>query len=97
MSAGGFVFVSVEGQRRANLSLRPKFTGLRSLQLEARALQSELSGMIHNPLNSVLPALLVPLITIIIKSLKKPAASVSAPAEPAASQSERWGPGPDNA
>jgi len=53
--------------------------------------------MIHNPLNSVLPALLVPLITIIIKSLKKPAASVSAPAEPAASQSERWGPGPDNA
>jgi hypothetical protein len=77
--------------------LRPKFTGLRSLQLEARALQSELSGMIHNPLNSVLPALLVPLITIIIKSLKKPAASVSAPAEPAASQSERWGPGPDNA
>jgi hypothetical protein len=37
-----------------------------------------------------MPALLVPLITIIIKSLKKPAASVSAPAEPAASQSERW-------
>jgi hypothetical protein len=59
------------------------------LQLEARALQSELSGMIRNPLNSVLPALIMPLITIIIKSLRKPAAARSHPAEPAASQTER--------
>jgi hypothetical protein len=45
-----------------------------ALQLEARALQSQVSGAIHNPLNSVLPLLIAPLITIIIKSLKKPAA-----------------------
>ena len=45
-----------------------------ALQLEARTLQSQVSGMIHHPLNGVLPLLLVPLITIIIKSLKKPAA-----------------------
>jgi hypothetical protein len=38
-----------------------------ALQLEARALQSQASGMIHHPLNGVLPLLLVPLITIIIK------------------------------
>ncbi len=44
-----------------------------ALQLEARALQSQVSGAIHHPLNGVLPLLLVPLITIIIKSLKKPA------------------------
>ena len=50
-----------------------------ALQLEARALQSQLSGMIHHPLNGILPLLIVPLITIIIKSLKKPAAT-SAPA-----------------
>jgi hypothetical protein len=45
-----------------------------ALQLEARALQSQMSGMIHHPLNGVLPLLIVPLITIIIKSLKKPSA-----------------------
>ena len=46
-----------------------------ALQLEARALQSQLSGMIHHPLNGILPLLIVPLITIIIKSLKKAAAT----------------------
>ena len=44
-----------------------------ALQLEARALQSQLSGMIHHPLNGVLPLLIVPLITIIIKNLRKSA------------------------
>jgi hypothetical protein len=44
-----------------------------ALQLEARVLQSQVSGVIHNPLNGILPLLIAPLITIIIKSLKKPA------------------------
>jgi hypothetical protein len=44
-----------------------------ALQVEARALQSQAPGMIHHPLNGVLPLLIVPLITIIIRSLKKPA------------------------
>jgi hypothetical protein len=34
--------------------------------------------MIHHPLNGVLPLLLVPLITIIVKSLKKPKAATAA-------------------
>ena len=46
-----------------------------ALQLETRALQSQVSGMIHHPLNGVLPLLIVPLITIIIRNLKKPAAA----------------------
>ena len=54
-----------------------------ALQLEARALQSQVSGAIHNPLNSILPMLIVPLITIIIKSLKKPAAKPAAAAQAA--------------
>ena len=54
-----------------------------ALQIEARALQSQVSGAIHNPLNSVLPLLIVPLITIIIKSLKKPAAKPAAAAQAA--------------
>ena len=44
-----------------------------ALQLEARALQSQLSGMIHHPLNGVLPLLILPLITILIRNLRKPA------------------------
>ena len=57
-----------------------------ALQLEARALQSQLSGMIHHPLNGILPLLIVPLITIIIKSLKKPAASAAPAAAGSAEQ-----------
>ncbi len=57
-----------------------------ALQLEARALQSQLSGMIHHPLNGILPLLLVPLITIIIKSLKKPAETPAPAAATAAEQ-----------
>lgn len=49
-------------------------TSVDALQLEVGALQSELSGMIHHRLNGVLPLLIVPLITIIIKSLKRSAA-----------------------
>jgi hypothetical protein len=40
-------------------------------------LQAELSGMIHHPLNGILPLLIVPLITIIVRSLKKPAAAAT--------------------
>jgi membrane protein implicated in regulation of membrane protease activity len=54
-----------------------------ALQIEARAVQSQISGMIHHPLNSALPMLLVPLITIIVRSLKNPkeAAAAKAAAE----------------
>jgi hypothetical protein len=56
-----------------------------ALQLEARALQSQVSGAIHHPLNGIMPLLIVPLITIIIKNLKKsaphPAATGAAAAE----------------
>jgi membrane protein implicated in regulation of membrane protease activity len=54
-----------------------------ALQREARALQLQVSGMVHHPLNGILPLLLVPLITIVIKSLKKPKASASAAVHPA--------------
>jgi hypothetical protein len=57
-----------------------------ALQLEAGSLQSQVSGMIHHPLNGVLPLLIVPLITIIIRSLKKPAATPTTAAATAAEQ-----------
>lgn len=56
-----------------------------ALQLEARALQSHLSGAIHHPLQGILP-LLIPLITIIVKSLKKPAATAASVDTTAAQQ-----------
>lgn len=42
-----------------------------ALQNEARAMQAQFSSIVHHPLNSALPLLLVPLITIIVKNLKK--------------------------
>ena len=48
-----------------------------ALQIEARAVQSQFFGMVQHPLNSALPMLLVPLVTIIVKSLKKSRATVA--------------------
>ena len=55
-----------------------------ALHIEARAVQSQFSGMVHHPLNSALPMLLVPLITIIVRSLKKPKAAAATAAKAAA-------------
>lgn len=49
-----------------------------ALQLEARALQSQVPGIKHHPLNGILPLLIVPLMTIIIRNLKKPVAAAEA-------------------
>src|SRR5450755_702425 len=57
--------------RELELATEIHGSSIDALQLEARALQSQVSGMIHHPLNGVLPLLIVPLITIIIRSLKK--------------------------
>jgi hypothetical protein len=38
-------------------------------------MQSQVSGLVHHPLNSVLPTLLVTTIMIIVRSLKKPKAA----------------------
>jgi hypothetical protein len=54
-----------------------------ALQSEARALQMQFTGMVHYPLNSVLPSVLVPLITKIVKGLKK---SIAAPTSSAAAE-----------
>ena len=51
-----------------------------ALQIEARAVQSQLFGIVQHPLNSALPMLLVPLITIIVRSLKRSRAAAPAAA-----------------
>jgi hypothetical protein len=72
--------------RELELATEIHSSAVDALQLEARLLQSQVSGAIHHPLNGILPLLIVPLITIIIKSLKKPAAHPAAPATAAAEQ-----------
>lgn len=72
--------------RELELATEIHGSAVEALQLEARALQSQVSGAIHNPLNGILPLLIVPLITIIIKSLKKPAAKPGAAAPAAAAE-----------
>jgi hypothetical protein len=57
-----------------------------ALQAEARALQAEVSAVVHHPLNGILP-LLVPLITVIVKSLRKPATTTAA-TEPTATEAK---------
>jgi hypothetical protein len=59
-------------------------SSIEGLQREARALQSEISGMIHHPVNGVLPLLIVPLITIIVKALRQHSAANSASTDAAA-------------
>ena len=56
--------------RELELASQIHDTSVEALQAEARALQSQLTGMIQHPLNGVLPSLIVPLITVIIRSLK---------------------------
>lgn len=64
--------------RELSLATQIHETSVEALQVEARALQSQLTGMVQHPLNSVLPALIVPLITVIIRSLKTRAAPTAA-------------------
>jgi Putative Actinobacterial Holin-X, holin superfamily III len=72
--------------RELELATEIHGSSIDALQLEARALQSQVSGAFHHPLNGILPLLIVPLITIIIKSLKKPAAKPAAAATTAAAE-----------
>jgi 4-amino-4-deoxy-L-arabinose transferase-like glycosyltransferase len=72
--------------RELELATEIHSSSVDALQLEARALQSQVSGAIHHPLNGKLPLLIVPLITIIIKSLKKSSANPAAAAATAAEQ-----------
>jgi len=84
----GIVFVIAArppSGRELELATEIHGSSVDALQLEARALQSQVSGAFHHPLNGILPLLIVPLITIIIKSLKKPAATPT----PAPSRSEQ--------
>jgi hypothetical protein len=64
--------------RELELASEIHSSSIDALQVEARALQSQVTGMVSHPLNGILPLLIAPLMTIIIKSLKKPAASTEA-------------------
>jgi hypothetical protein len=63
--------------RELDLAAEIHGASVEALQVEARALQLQISGLVHNPLNGILP-MLAPLIGIIIASLKKPAAGHAA-------------------
>lgn len=57
-------------------------SAVEALQTEARGMQQQFAGMVSHPLNSALPLILVPLITIIVRSLKKTRAAPAAAATP---------------
>jgi len=70
--------------RELELATEIHGSAIDALQSEARALQTLFTGIVHHPLNSVLPSVLAPLIMIIAKSLKK---SRAAPTASAAAES----------
>lgn len=53
---------------------------IEALQLEARALQAQVSGAVHHPLGTIVPVL-VPLIAIIVKGLRKTSQEAAASPE----------------
>lgn len=61
-------------------------SAVEALQMEAKTLQSQVTGVLQHPFNNILPVVLMPLISIVIKSLKKagarngPAATTAEPA-----------------
>jgi hypothetical protein len=73
--------------REIELATEIHGSAVEALQTEARALQSQFTGIVHHPLNSVLPMVLVPLIMIIVKSLRKSRAGTAPTAGAAAEQS----------
>ncbi|MGN6117267.1 MAG: phage holin family protein [Nitrobacter sp.] len=56
--------------RELDLATEVHSSAVEALQLEARAMQSQIAGAIRHPLNSTLPALMVPLIMLVIRNLK---------------------------
>ena len=73
-----FVIGGRPAGRELELATEIHGSAVEALQGEARALQSQFTGMVQHPLNSVLPLVLVPLVTIILKSLKKSRATAPA-------------------
>ncbi len=46
-------------------------TAMDALQLEAQAVQAQFADVFRNPLNSILPSLIAPLLTIVLRSLRR--------------------------
>ena len=74
--------------REIELATEIHGSAIEALQNEARDAQSQFAGMVQHPLNSVLPLILVPLITIIVKSLKKSRTTATPTAAHAAATAE---------
>nr|WP_249803550.1 phage holin family protein [Bradyrhizobium sp. 21] len=78
--AGLLFFVAGRPPSGRDIELANEIHGasIEALQLEARALQAEVSGAVHHPLSTVVPVL-VPLIAVLVKNLRRTAkASASA-------------------
>ncbi|MGX1324381.1 hypothetical protein AB7M17_007834 [Bradyrhizobium sp. USDA 377] len=86
--AAGLFVVAGRAPSGRDIELANEIHGasIEALQLEARALQAQVSGAVHHPLSTIVPVL-VPLIAIIVKSLRT-AAKTSAKTSAAANSAE---------
>ncbi len=58
--------------RELDLATEIHNSAMDALQIEAQSLQNQFSGFVQHPLTGLLPSLIPPLVTIIMRSLKKP-------------------------
>lgn len=80
--AGILLFIASRPPSGRDIELANEIHGasIEALQIEARALQAQVSGAVHHPLSTLVPVL-VPLIAIIVKNLRKTAKETAAPSE----------------
>jgi hypothetical protein len=72
LAAAIFVFAGRQPSgREFELANEVHGRALDALQSDLRGLQTQFTETLHNPLNSVLPTLIVPLVTIAIRSLRR--------------------------
>jgi len=79
IAAAIFAFAAREPSGR-ELALAHEVHGraLDALQIELRSVQTQVSETLHNPLNSMLPSLVIPLITVALRALRRAKATRAA-------------------
>lgn len=80
--AGILFFVAGRPPSGRDIELANEIHGasIEALQIEARALQAQVSGAMHHPLSTLVPVL-VPLVAIIVRNLRKTAKETAAASE----------------
>ncbi|CCD98416.1 hypothetical protein [Bradyrhizobium sp. STM 3809] len=87
LGAGNFIIAAVlliiasraPAGRELELANEIHSSSMDALQLEARALQTHISNVVNHPLNNLIPLLIIPVATMLLKSLRSHGSSEGDP------------------